>query len=124
MNNRHRQNGVTGTGWLVILALIGFFSLLVLKLGPIYLEHFSVVTVLKSLEEEPLITKKSVAEIRKLVQKRLKVNGVYDMKRDAIKIKRSSGVTTVDISYDVRTNMAGNVDAIVTFSDQVELVSN
>ncbi|MCB1859152.1 MAG: DUF4845 domain-containing protein [Gammaproteobacteria bacterium] len=122
--NRYRQRGVTGIGWLVILALIGFFSLLTLKLAPIYMEHFSVMTVLSSLKQEPLITQKTVSEVRSIVQKRLKVNGVYDMARDAIKITKEGGVMTVQIVYEVRKNMAANVDVLVSFSDSVELVSN
>lgn len=124
MKMQHRQRGMTGAGWLLVLVLIGFFSLLTIKLAPIYMENFSVKTVLASLEEEPLITKKSVGEIRKMIKRRLKVNGVYEMDRDAITIKREGGVTTVDISYEVQRNVAGNIDVLVFFSDSVELVSN
>jgi len=124
MMTRHRQKGMTGTGWLVVLALIGFFAMLVLKIGPIYMTHYSVKTVLASLEEEPLITKKTAIEIKKMVQKRLKVNGVYDMDSKAIKVRKSGGVMTVDITYQEQESMVGHLDILVSFSDQVELVSN
>ncbi|MCB1860237.1 MAG: DUF4845 domain-containing protein [Gammaproteobacteria bacterium] len=124
MMNKHRQGGMTGTGWLVVLALIGFFSMLVIKLAPVYMEHYSVKTVLESLKEEPLITQKSVGEIRTMIQRRLKVNGVYDMSNDAIKIKQEGGVTHVDVSYQVTRHMAGNVDVLLTFSDNIQLVAN
>jgi hypothetical protein len=80
--------------------------------------------VLLSLEQEPLITKKSPGEVRKLIHRRLKVNGVYKMDKDAIKISKKSGVTKVDISYETREHMVGNVDVVVSFSKQIELVSN
>jgi hypothetical protein len=115
---------MTGAGWLLVLVLIGFFSLLTIKLAPIYMQNYTIKTVLASLEEEPLITKKSVGEIRKMITRRLKVNGVYEMDKDAITITRDEGVTTVDISYEVQENMAGNIDVLVFFSDSVELVSN
>lgn len=121
---RYRQQGMTGTGWLVVLALIGFFSLLGMKLVPIYLEHYSVRTVLESLESEPLITQKSVGEIKKMVKRRLKVNGVYDVGEKGLKVKRVSGVTKVEMTYTVREHMMANVDILVSFSDQVELVSH
>jgi len=124
MMNKHRQNGMTGTGWLVILALIGFFSMLIIKLAPVYMEHYSVRTVLESLKEEPLITKRSVGEVRKMIQRRLKVNGVYEMNNDAIKIKKEGGVLKVDITYQVTKHMAGNVDVLISFSDNIELVAN
>lgn len=121
---QHKQRGMTGTGWLVVLALIGFFSLLAIKLVPIYLEYYSVRTVLASLENEPLITQKSVAEIKKMVHRRLKVNGVYDVEKKGLKVKRQGGVTTVEMVYDVRKPMVGNVDVILSFSDKLELIAN
>lgn len=124
MKLARRQLGVTGLGWLTILALIGFFSLLIIKLVPIYMEHYSVKTVLESLRNEPLITKKTPAEVRKLIERRLKVNGVYNMSKEAVSIKKASGVLLVDITYEVQKNMAGNIDVLVSFSDKVELVSN
>jgi len=121
---RQRQKGMTGVGWLVVLALIGFFSMLVLKVGPIYMTHYSVKTVLESLEEEPLITRKSSIEVKNMLMKRLKVNGIYDMNSKYIKVKKSGGVMTADITYQVQENVVGNLDILVSFSDQVELVSN
>jgi len=124
MNMQHRQRGMTGAGWLLVLFLIGFFSLLTLKLAPIYMDNYKVRTVLASLEEEPLITKKGVGEIRKMIKRRMKVNGFYDFDKDSIAITRDGGVTTVEIAYEVQENIAGNVDILVFFSDSVELVSN
>ena len=124
MMNRNRQGGMTGTGWLVVLALIGFFSMLIIKLAPVYMENYSVKTVLASLKEEPLITKKSVAEVRKMIERRLKVNGVYDMDKDAIRIKKEGGILKVDITYQVTKHMAGNIDVLLSFSDDIQLVAN
>ncbi len=124
MKRLDRQKGMTGLGWLTVLALIGFFAMLILKLAPVYMEHYSIKTVLASLKEEPLITQKSVAEVRRLLKKRLTVNGVYQLPKDAVKIKKSAGVMRVKIAYEVRKHMAGNVDAVISFNDQVELVSN
>ena len=124
MKMQHRQRGMTGAGWLLVLFLIGFFSLLTLKLAPLYMQNYTVKTVLASLEQEPLITKKSVTEIRKMIRRRMKVNGIYEFEKDAIKITRDGGVTTVEIDYEVQKNVAGNVDLLIFFSDSVELVSN
>ena len=52
-SNPQRQQGVTFIGWIVILAIVGFFVLLGLRLGPVYLENFSVKQALASLENDP-----------------------------------------------------------------------
>ncbi|MGD2081770.1 MAG: DUF4845 domain-containing protein [Chromatiales bacterium] len=113
---------MTGLGWLTIIALVIFFALMIVKIVPIYIENYSVKTVLHSLEEEPLITQKSVREVRKIVERRLQINSVYDLD-NKVHIEKSSGVLTVDITYEVRKPMFGNIDIIVSFSDKVELVA-
>lgn len=119
-----KQQGMTGMGWLTILFLIGFFALLTFKFAPIYLEHFSVKGVLESFKEEPLITQKSKAEISRMFMSRLITNGVRDIKKDAISIDKKPGILKIGIKYFVRKPMVGNVEIIVSFDDEIELVSN
>jgi len=120
----HRQRGVTFTGWLTILALIGFFVMLVLKIGPIYMENFTVKDIVSSLKEEPLITKKSSIEVKNMIMKRIDLNGIYDLPRDRVTVKKKRGVMAVSIDYTVQKNMVGNIDILVTFSEKIELISN
>ncbi len=123
-NMPQAQRGMTGLGWLTVIALILFFALLIVKLVPTYIEHYEIKTVLYSLNDEPLITQKSTQEIRKLLHRRLKINSVYDMKDDSIHIEKSSGIMRVEIGYEVRKPIAGNVDVVMTFDDKLELVAH
>ncbi len=124
MVDRNKQNGMTGMGWLTILFLIGFFALLAFKLVPIYLENYSVKTVLKSFEEEPLITQQSKKHVRNMVMARLNTNGVRDIKNDMVTIDKKPGLLKIEIDYFVRKPMVGNIEIIVSFNEEVELVSN
>ncbi len=119
-----KQRGMTGLGWLTVLALIAFFSLLILKLAPIYLDHYSVASTVRSLEKEPLITRKSPGEIRKLIKKRLSINYVSDLPKDAIKIKKTPGLLKVDVNYQVKKPLFGNIELLVTFVEHIELVAH
>ncbi len=119
-----RQRGMTGLGWLTVLFLIGFFVFLGFKIIPIYLEHHSVESVLNSLKEEPLITQKTRAQVKGMVMARLNTNGIRDIKGDSINVDKKPGVLTVRIAYEVRKNMAGNIDILIKFDNSVELVSN
>jgi hypothetical protein len=119
-----KQRGMTGLGWLTVLFLIGFFVFLAFKLVPIYLEHHSVESVLVSLKDEPLITKKTVPQVRNIILTRLNTNGVRDIGPKDIKISKKPGVLNVAIGYEVRKDMVGNIDILVSFDDKVELVSN
>jgi hypothetical protein len=124
VNNIKRQRGMTGLGWLTVLFLIGFFSFLVFKLAPIYLENYSVKTVVKSFEYEPLITQQSRKHVHRMIMSRLITNGVRDIKRDMIKVDKKPGILNISIEYFVRKPMVGNIEIIVSFKEEVELVSN
>lgn len=119
-----RQRGMTLTGWMTVIALILFFALLGIKIVPVYLENLTVKDVVESLKEEPLITKRSASEVKSMIMKRLDINGVYDLKSDQVTVKKSPGIMKVDITYQVQKKMVGNIDILVSFSDQIELISN
>jgi hypothetical protein len=119
-----KQRGMTGLGWLTVLFLIGFFVFLAFKLVPVYLEHHSVKSVLESLQEEPMITKQSAAQVRSMIIRRLNTNGVRDIGPKQIAISKKPGILNVTIAYDVRKDMVGNVDVLISFEDKVEMVSN
>jgi hypothetical protein len=120
----NRQQGMTGMGWLTILCLIGFFALLTFKLAPIYLEHYEVKGILESFKEEPLITQKSKHEITNMFMSRLITNGVRDIKKDAVSVEKKPGILQIGIKYFVRKPMVGNIEIIVSFDDDIQLVSN
>lgn len=123
MRTPSRQKGMTMIGWLIVLALIGFFTLLVLRLGPIYLQNYEVKSHLKGLHQEPLITQKSNAEIRKLLTRRFEIDNIDTViKPNMIQIDSGEGRIKIRIQYEVRTKILGNVDALVSFDDSTEFV--
>jgi hypothetical protein len=125
MNNMPvKQKGMTFTGWLTILLMLGFFVFLGLKLVPVYLENLTVKDIVNAMKEEPLITQRSANDVTKMIMHRLDLNGVYDLKRNHVKVKKSPGVMQISIDYTVQKKMVGNIDVLITFSDYIELVSN
>ena len=115
---------MTFTGWLVVLALIGFFALLGMKIVPIYIENYSVKSVVESLKDEPLITKKGAAEIKTMIMRRIDITGIYDIKRESVLVKVSPGIVDVSVVYTVRKPIMGNLDIIVSFDERIQLVQN
>jgi len=119
-----RQKGLTLVGFLLVLFLIGFFSLLVLKIGPVYLEHYKVVSSLESLKKDNEITSKSREEILTLLQKRWEINMVERVTAKDVKITKQGSYLKVEIAYDVAEHLFGNVDALLHFNDLLEVGSN
>ncbi|MDD3447701.1 MAG: DUF4845 domain-containing protein [Gammaproteobacteria bacterium] len=123
MGTRFGQRGMTAIGWLIVLGLVAFFALLVLRLTPVYLEHYKVTSALQSLHEEPFITRKDPSEIMKLLMRRLDIDDVDRVKRDNVKIENQQGKLTIRVTYEVRIPMIANVDAVVSFDDSEEFVA-
>ncbi len=118
-----RQQGMTFLGWLLVLAIIGFFATIIFRLAPIYLEYYEVKSILESLRQEPYISKKTPAEVMQLLMKRFDIDAINYVTRDDIDIKQEGGRLTVNIEYEVRTPMMGNVDAVVKFKRSMEAVT-
>ena len=124
MNRWHHQKGMTAIGWLLVLGLIAFFTLITLRLVPAYIEFGKVTSVLESLKDEPGITGKTRGEIIRMVSKRFDVNDVYNVDPKLVEVKKDRGVLKVSINYERREHLVGNVDVVTTFDKLVEVVAN
>ena len=118
MRSIRRQAGVTAIGWIIILALIGFFVLLALKMVPSYLEYLKVSSSLESLEEESL---ESPAEIRRLLERRFDISYVYVITPKQVKITKADRAFNVVAKYDSRVHLFANVDVLMSFNKQVKV---
>lgn len=123
MRTARKQQGMTAISMLLLLIIGGFFALLVMKLGPIYLENYKVKTVLANLESQSNLASLSALKIRRAISKRLYINEVRRLDDKDIKIKRVGQVIQITIDYEVRENIFANVDAVVSFQERAELQS-
>ena len=116
-----RQQGLTFISLVFILGLIVFFVLLGLKIGPIYLDHSKVASVLAEIEETAGIQDKSEAEIRDSLSKRFNINYVSDVTQDDITVTKQGSYLKVAIEYEVVRKIAGNLSVLVEFNDVIEV---
>jgi len=121
MKSIHRQRGMTPIGWVLVFLLIAFFALIALKLVPVYLESFSVGSVISDLKDEPGIGAMTSREITTIVKRRLDVNMVSGLDTDDIYIERMGNTKKIIADYEVRKSMLGNVDIVVSFNKSVEV---
>lgn len=119
MRSLHKQKGVTAIGWLIILGLIGFFTLLTLKMSPAYMEYYKVVSALESLEKEPGL--QSPADIRRLLNRRFNISYVETINEKDVKITSAGKYFRVTAKYDSRVHLFGNVYVVMAFNKQVQV---
>ncbi len=119
-----KQTGLTGIGLVLVLCLIGFFSLLILKIGPIYLEHLKIKRSLTALEEEAGLPSKSKHQVKRMLMDRMNINNVDIISNDDISVYKEGRSIKVQISYEVTENIIGNLDVLVYFDDTIEVGKN
>lgn len=112
-----KQAGMTMMSWLIVLGIAVFFILIGIKMIPAYLENRSVQQVLTNMENDREVRSMSKGEMKKSFFKRLKINSVYDFSRDSLKFQKEKFGTRVNVNYEVRKPVAGNVEILMTFSN-------
>ena len=116
-----KQRGMTGIGWLTVIFLICFFAFVGITLFPVYMENFSIKSIVEDVKKEPNVNKKSTGEVRTMINKRLTINGIRGLKKEHITIKKFAGVLSVKIEYEVRKPLFGNLDVVMSFKDELEM---
>ena len=115
MKIAHSQRGLTGTGWLMVLVGVSCLGLVLTKMVPHYADDSTIASVLESLENRPGIAEASLRQVRNYVQIGFDTNNIRDFDMDAIEVFSEEGFTQVQINYEKRVNIYGNVDVVMSF---------
>ena len=118
-----QQRGMTGIGWLFVMAMLLVFMLIAVKLVPAYIDQFNVSSVLSSLKNEPGIGTMTGGEVANIIMKRLDINMVTAVKRDDIYISQQAGSRVIEIEYQVQRKLLANVDVLISFNNRIEVPS-
>src|SRR6056297_3295719 len=110
----YKQRGMTLIGFLIVLSVALFVAYIAMKLVPIYLNHYSVVSSMKSLAAEPDVAEMSEARLRDLLSRKFSTSYVKHVTARDIEVVRSTGLEIV-AEYEVREDLIGNLDAVITF---------
>ena len=115
MTPQTRQRGMSLLGFIFVLILVLFTVYIGIKLVPIYLNHFSVVSDMKAVAEEPGSANTPPNIIRRNLITRLQVSYVDNVKPENITIDRSSSPPQMVVEYQVEEHLIGNIDVVVKF---------
>jgi hypothetical protein len=119
-----KQAGLTGIGWLTVLALVGFFVLTGLKIVPIQIEAYKVRSALERLNQVPQVTKMPKKEIMKLLTSQFDIDDVTHVKKENIFIESEKGVLTVKIEYENRVPFIKPYEIVGVFKEEVKVIAN
>jgi hypothetical protein len=118
-----KQSGMTLIGFVIVLSFAIFISFIGMKIGPIYMEYYSVVSAMNGVASERGSANLSPFDIRVKVLNRLYVSySAENVKEKHIKLTRKNGVH-LRIAYEVRKPVMGNLDVVAVFDRSVRLAN-
>jgi len=118
---KRNQSGITLMGFIIILAMVGVFVYVGMKVIPMYSEFYAVKKSLDGLALEPGINNAPPDRIKSLFFRRLYVNYSDNVKPENVKIERGENGWHMTVSYEVRRPMIANLDVVGNFVAEKDL---
>lgn len=118
------QKGMSSISWLAIIVLVGFFALSAIKLIPVYIEYYAVISILDDMNKDPSLKGQAASVISNAFQKRLSIEtSVQSITKDTYSIKKVKGRKSfmVEVNYEVRKTLIGNISLVAAFQHSVEV---
>ena len=120
---RH-QRGLTVLGWLCVALAFGFAILCGAKIAPSYMDNWQIQSAMETLGELRITDNEfdgaSNAQIHDHLSKFFRVNGIPSDMLKKVKITRVKGRAYVDIIWERRVNLIGNLDVVMHFENQYD----
>jgi len=122
MNFAQRQKGLGAVGWLFMILVFGGVLTVGTKLFPYYLDNSTMDGILDEMAEIDGLGAKRTSDIKAVLIKRFKINGIRDFPIDKnIDIKRNNEGVQIVMDYKVTIPLVYNVDLLASFHKSVRL---
>lgn len=115
------QKGMTLISFILVMGIIAFFTLITLKVGPIYMNHSKVVHALETLKNRPDIEEASKHEVWILLSKQFNMNYIENVTKKDVKITSRPGYLKVQIVYFVKKPFIDTLSIWVDFDNMIEV---
>lgn len=119
-----KQKGMSLIGFLIVLAMVVSFVYMGMRVAPIYIENYSVKNAMEGIAAE-----KGSANYSQFVVKDKMLNRLFisysggNVGLENIRVIRNDGVW-LEVKYQVRKPIFGNLDVIADFHERVQLNYN
>ena len=118
-----KQKGMTLMSFIIVLAVVGFFALIAMKLFPMYSEFNNLKSAVNEMAKQPNSASLTLAQVQADLSRRFNIAYVesVDLKND-VKIVRGAGRTSqIVVAYEVRRPMFANLDVVGVFNHTAKL---
>ena len=109
-----KQRGVSLTGLIITLAVLGFIAVMAAKLMPAYVEYFTVKKMFAAMDGDGTL-KGTVRDIRRAFDTRNAIEDVKSVKGEDLEITKEGGETVITATWSNKVPLVSNVSACLDF---------
>ena len=119
MKLRREQQGMSMVGWLIVVILVAFMALIAIRMVPMYLDYFKIISAMEAVGNKG----GSTDSVKRELARHFEVNDIRTVRPNDIRVKRSGSVIVLEVKYEVRQHLVGNVDIVGVFEKAVEVAA-
>ena len=122
-----KQQGMTLIGMVLTMAVVVLAAIVVMRIVPVEIEYFSIVSSIKGLSQTPASSltgdpATDVMVLRESLNKRLDVNNINELKEDQVKfLYDGPNKYKVKLNYQAVRPLVYNISLLFTFNDTIEV---
>jgi len=109
-----KQRGVSLTGLIVTLCVLGFIAVMAAKLMPAYVEYFTVKKMFAAMDQAGDL-KGTVRDIRRSFDTRNAIEDVKSVKGEDLEITKEGGETVITATWSTKVSLVSNASACLDF---------
>ena len=122
-----QQRGLTMIAWVILLAFLGINAVFALRIIPVYIDFYTVRSVMNELKSSPDVdADSSPREIKDTLKKRLKINSLYNLSdnvNDYFKLSKTKSGYLLKADIETRGPIYDTLDFVATYKYQVEITT-
>jgi Domain of unknown function (DUF4845) len=116
MRNRHRQRGLTMSGFIFTAIVVVTAVMIGFRTMPSYIEYFTVKKILTQiLESSPPGTPLTLVEARRLFDRRSGADYIESVAPSDVELQKNGNQITLSASWTKTLHLVGNVSLLLDF---------
>ncbi len=105
--------------WLSICIAVGSIGA---KFAPVYWDHRTAISIVEDLAQSPETSQLESDALQTMIERRFKLNNLHDfIKESRFELESGSDRSVVRLQYEVRGDLAVNIDYVIAFDDSIRL---
>ena len=121
MGMRSRQKGIGWFGLLFIFAVLGFFTVVGMKVLPLYLNQMKIASSVSKVAGDPSLADAEIGELRKSLQRYWDIESIDTLDPKDIKVKRTDKGRLLSYDYEASAHLFYNISVVIHFKADVPL---